>query len=101
MDEAQKAQAIARLEKLGESQVRLLLSSGGLPPVWNLTIIEWLSAKDQENRRQQEQSKDEQFEIALRLKKAAWIAVFAAIAAAAIAAVGVIVTWFAWRWPHP
>jgi hypothetical protein len=101
VDDTQKAQAIARLETLGESQVRLLLKTGGLPPSWNLTIIKWLTEKDQETQRRKEQSQNEQYQIALSSKRAAWIAAYAAIAATVIAIIGVVVTWLAWKWPHP
>jgi hypothetical protein len=36
---------------LGVAQVCLLLSTGGLPPLWQPTIVEWLAQKDQEERR--------------------------------------------------
>ena len=41
-------QIIQRLDELGETQVRLLVSNGGLPSDWNLTIIKWLSEKDKD-----------------------------------------------------
>lgn len=100
MDEIQKQQAIARLEELGVPQVRLMVSTGQLPPAWNLTIVEWLKGKDQENLRRTEQLQGEQYAIALSSKRAAWIAAYAAIAAAIIAVIGVVVTLIAWEWPH-
>jgi hypothetical protein len=54
---------------LGESQVRLLLETGGLPPSWNLTIIEWLKEKEQEAQRRKEQAQNEQYQISLSSKK--------------------------------
>jgi hypothetical protein len=61
----------ARLEQLGPNQVRLLISSGGLPTGWNVRVAEWLAAKDQEERRLSEASQTEQIEIARAASKAA------------------------------
>lgn len=71
-------QIIARLEHLGEKQVRLLMSTGGLPPLWNARIVEWLAVKDQEARRLSASSQAEQNEIARRASEAAERAAVAA-----------------------
>jgi hypothetical protein len=42
---------IERMEQLGPAQVRLLVSSGGLPSGWEVHAVEWLAKKDQEERR--------------------------------------------------
>jgi hypothetical protein len=100
LDDIHKQQVFARLETFGEQQVRLMVSTGQLPPAWNLTIVEWLKEKDNENLLRKGRLQDEQYQIALSSKKAAWIAAYAAIAAAIIAVIGVIVTLIAWEWPH-
>jgi hypothetical protein len=71
MPVSENDQIIARLEGLGEQQVRLLVSSGGLPTSWNVRIAEWLATKDQEARRLSEASQAEQIEIARSASKAA------------------------------
>ena len=38
----------ARLEELGESQVRMLLSNGGLPHHFHLPAVEWLASKEKD-----------------------------------------------------
>jgi hypothetical protein len=93
MNDAEKAKVIARLEELTEPQVRLLLSKDGLPPTWNLTIIEWLGEKDAERRQKNDAWQDEQRQIATSAKKAAWIAAIAAIVAC-------VITLLAWIWPR-
>jgi hypothetical protein len=95
-DEAQ----LAQLEKLGEAQVRLMISSGGFPTHLNVMALGWLSEKDQESRRRNEASQSSQMRTALSAKKAAWIAAIAAIAAAVTAIIGTIVTYIAWLFPH-
>jgi hypothetical protein len=64
-------QIIARLEQLGEKQVRLLVSTGGLPTGWNTRIVEWLAHKDQEAQRLNGLTQAEQIEIARSASKAA------------------------------
>jgi hypothetical protein len=51
---------IAHLEKLGENQVRLLLSTGRFPVAQHWVIYEWLATKDQEAERLREASQAEQ-----------------------------------------
>lgn len=43
---ADSEKIIPRLEELGEMQVRAMAATGGLPPDWNLTIIKWLSERN-------------------------------------------------------
>ena len=40
----------ARLEELGESQVRLLLSTGGLPHSFHLPAVHWLASKEKKDK---------------------------------------------------
>jgi hypothetical protein len=96
----QEDQAIARLEELGEAQVRLLMSSGGLPSAWQPVVLKWLAAKEQLTRLRNEASQAEQNQTARSAKKAAWIAAIAAIIAAVIAIISTVIAWIAWRWPH-
>jgi hypothetical protein len=42
---------IRRLNELGYNQVKHLLSVGGLPPGWNLTITQWLAEQELEAER--------------------------------------------------
>jgi Trk-type K+ transport system membrane component len=88
------------LESLGESQVRLLLLTGGLPGMRRPAIIKWLTEKEREERRRNEASQIEQNQIALSAKKAAWIAAIAAIVAAIVAIIGAVISWLAWIWPQ-
>jgi hypothetical protein len=76
---------VARLEQLGPTQVRLIMSSGGLPPHWNVHIAEWLAIKDQEERRLSASSQAEQIEIARAASSAAERAAVAAERASAAA----------------
>ena len=39
-----------RLDELGEAQVRLLMSTGGLPTQWHVSIYDWLSKKEKEQK---------------------------------------------------
>jgi hypothetical protein len=71
-------QIIARLENLGADQVRLLVSTGGLPSGWNVRIVEWLAVKAQEERRLSTASQAEQIEIARAASNAAKRAAIAA-----------------------
>jgi len=64
-------QIVARLEELGVEQVRLLMQTGGLPPLWNTTIVEWLSKKDQDEKRRVSASEEEQLKIARAASDAA------------------------------
>ena len=75
----------ARLEALGEKQVRLLMSTGGLPPGWNVRVVEWLADKDQEGQHLDARSQAEQIEIARAASKAAERAASAAERASAAA----------------
>jgi hypothetical protein len=68
---SENEQIIARLEQLGPQQVRLLVSSGGLPTGWNVRIAEWLAIKDQEAQRLAAISQSEQTEIARSASNAA------------------------------
>lgn len=47
------AERFAHYEKLGEKQVRPLMSNGGLPPPSQPGVIRWLARKDQELARDQ------------------------------------------------
>jgi hypothetical protein len=38
----------ARLDQLGEAQVRLMVSAGSLPVHWHVPIVEWLAKKEKE-----------------------------------------------------
>jgi hypothetical protein len=69
---------IERMEQLGPAQVRLLVSSGGLPSGWEVHAVEWLAKKDQEERRLIASSQAEQIEIARSASKAAERAAVAA-----------------------
>jgi hypothetical protein len=51
VDAGQKAAAIKRLNELGYNQVKHLLSAGGFPPDWNLTITHWLAEQEAEAER--------------------------------------------------
>jgi hypothetical protein len=62
---------IARMEKLGEAQVRLLMSSGNWPPQLNPIAVDWLAKKDQEAGRLRGASQAEQMDIARAAKVAA------------------------------
>jgi hypothetical protein len=79
------APIIARLEELGENQVKLLMSTGGLPTGWQPVIIEWLRTKDQEATRLRDASQSEQIEIARSASRAAERAAAAAERASAAA----------------
>jgi hypothetical protein len=96
----QEDQAIARLEELGEAQVRLLMSSGDWPSAWQQITLRWLAKKEAASRARSEVSQVEQDRTARSAKKAAWIAAIAAIVAAVIAIVSAVIAWIAWRWPH-
>jgi len=85
------AELIAQLERHGEAQVRLLISSGGFPTQLNIMALKWLSEKDQESRHRNEVSQASQMRTALSAKKAAWIAAIAAIIAAILAAISIAV----------
>jgi hypothetical protein len=89
-----------QLEKMGEAQVRLLMSSGGLPTQHNATIIKWLAEKDQESRRRNEASQTEQSQTARSAKKAAWIAAIAAITAAVVAIIAAAIAYLSWIFPR-
>lgn len=93
-------QVTSRLEELGDSQVRLLLSSGGMPSGWQRVALPWLAAKEQQQRDRNEASQAEQNRTARSAKKAAWIAAIAAIAAVIMATVSILIAWVSWRWPH-
>lgn len=88
---SERDKIIARLEELGETQVRLLLSKDGLPSTWNLVVIEWLGQKASEQKNDDDLWRDEQRKIANSAKRAAWIA-----AGAAIVAVLVSIGTFVW-----
>ena len=81
MDPAEKQKIITRLEELGPTQVRLMLSRDGLPPAWNLTTIEWLGQKTLAEKAGDDAWRAEQRKTANSTKLAAWIAAIAAIAA--------------------
>jgi hypothetical protein len=83
----------AKLEDLGVAQVRLLLANGGLPLLWQPTIIEWLARKDQEEQREKEAREASQSKLNQSALKAAWIGVAIAIAVDAVTAL-------AWVLPH-
>ena len=68
----------ARFEELGEQQVRLLLSTSGLPQSSQLPAINWLTKKDQEAKLLREASHSEQIEIARLASSAAERAAVAA-----------------------
>lgn len=76
---------IARLESLGPKAVRDMLASGSFPTGWNVRIGEWLSIKDQEERRKSDASQVEQIEIARSASNAAERAAVAAERASAAA----------------
>ena len=90
---------IARLEELGDSQVRILFANGGLPPLWQPTIVNWLVEKDNEERRRNEAVQTEHIKAARSAKRAAWSAAIAAMLSAAVAIASLIVAWFALYWP--
>ncbi len=46
MDDAELARMKARLEELGERQVRTLASTDGFPHHWRIGVQEWLRAKE-------------------------------------------------------
>jgi len=87
-------QIINHLEELGPAQVRLLLTTGGLPPLWQPTIIRWLAENDRQERESDRASRVELSQMAHSANKAAWIA-------AIVAAISMIIAWLAWVWPHP
>lgn len=63
---------IARLQQLGPSQIRTLMTSGNLPSGWNVGFVtEWLTAQEQEERRLSALSQAEQIEIARAASNAA------------------------------
>lgn len=88
----------ARLEQLGETQVRLLLSNAGWAMSLQPLVIPWLSEKAEEERRRNEASQTEQNQIARSAKKAAWIAAIAAIVAAIVAIIAAVITYLSWLW---
>jgi hypothetical protein len=82
MSEDEDANMLAHLKKMGEKQVRLLLSNGGMPLPFHPVAFKWLTDIDQELERVREASKAEQIEIARSAKDAAWAAARAAERAA-------------------
>ena len=40
-----------RLEELGESQVRMLLQTGGLPHSFHLPAVNWLAEKEKQKKK--------------------------------------------------
>ena len=80
-----EAEIIARLEQLGDKQVRHINSQAGFPPGWNLSIAKWLAEKDQEAERLMVASQAEQIEIARAASAAAERAATAAERASAAA----------------
>ena len=92
---------LARLEKLGVAQVRLLHQTGGWATSAHQTVITWLAEKDQEERRRNEASQSEQSQTARSAKNAAWIAAIAAIVAAVVAIIAAVISYLAWVRPAP
>lgn len=85
MSENEDANILAHLKKMGEKQVRLLLSNGSMPLPFHPVALKWLADTDQELERLRETSKAEQIEIARSAKDAAWTAARAAERAATAA----------------
>jgi len=77
-EDPQKAALIARMEELGEAQMRLLMQNGGWPQTYHAATIEWLAKKDQEASARRLAVESEQIEIA---RNAAYAAERAAMAA--------------------
>jgi hypothetical protein len=83
----------ARLEELGVTQVRLLLSTGGLPTTWQPNIVRWLAEKDQAEQQKKDALQVAQHKTDESVKKAAWAAVY-------IGGAAIIVALLVWILPH-
>lgn len=68
----------AWLENLGEAQVRLLLTNGGIPQGHHTRAIEWLAQKDRDSKQKIAAAQADQTEISRSAKDAAWAAAGAA-----------------------
>ena len=92
---------------MGEEAARILLHTAGFTIAHQRLAIKWLAQKDQESARRREASQAEQIDIARSAKDAAWEAARAANKANTIATVAVvmaitaiIISTFAWIYPH-
>jgi hypothetical protein len=66
-----EAPIIRRLNELGYHQVKQLHSTGGLPPIWNLTITRWLAEQEVEAERLNSVAKEREASAAERAASAA------------------------------
>ncbi len=87
LDENEKRVRLAReqLEKIGAPKTRLLLTTGDLARHLVAPAAHWLAELDENDRTRNKAFQVSQMRIALSAERAAWIAAFAAISAAAIA----------------
>ncbi len=91
---------IANFEDKGQSQVRLMVAAGLLPPQMNLPALAWLKKKEAESRERIKELQDFQTRTAQSTKKASWIAAAAAMCAVGLAIIGILLQWLTWHYPH-
>jgi hypothetical protein len=92
MPDPNEEQIRKRLDELGSEQVRLLYENAGFSPSWHLPVTAWLAEQAENLRARSESNQQEQTRIARSAQRAAWIAAYGAIAAAAIGIITIIVT---------
>ncbi len=100
-DESEKRARVAReqLEKLGATKTRSLLTTGDLARHLIAPAAQWLTELDETERTRNKAFQISQMRIALSAERAARIAAFAAISAAAIATATCVLTILAWLFP--
>ena len=100
-DENEKRARLARkhLEKLGATKTRSLLTTGDLARHLVAPAAQWLAELEETERTRNKAFQVSQMRIALSAERAARMAAFAAIGAAAIATATCVLTFLAWLFP--
>jgi|HubBroStandDraft_6_1064221.scaffolds.fasta_scaffold1949551_1 hypothetical protein len=98
---------LADFERMGEAAVRTDINNDCFPHSVRALAIKWLAQKDQELERRRDTSQAEQIDIARSAKDAALEAARAAnkantiaTIAVAMAIIAIIISTFAWIYPH-
>lgn len=84
------AELRAHLETLGATQVRLLLSNGGLPDALHPGALRWLAEKDQEKATRDREATEKAARIEARRERRADLALWISAAALCVAAISLL-----------
>ena len=86
------AELRAHQEKYGPTQVRLLLSNGGLPDALHPGALRWLAEKDQEKASRDREAAEKAAKVEARRERRADLALWISAAALCLAAISLLRT---------